>query len=305
MKVTAPPQVAVFGTIYLHWLHAAEVHILTGAAFRTWVALLTTAAGKQSSTAYLSQLNAATGLADTALRKAFRELEAAGLIARQRSAGWGAPGRRSNGYTLLSPPSCRQAETEAGKALYSKPEQVESSTQGAAHTSTQGAAHTSTQGAAHTSTQGAAHTSTQGAAIHDLSQGSHSRSTHTERLAQDVARVCARCGAPPGKACAEKCRNPLLAGKGIDPDAQKTAKRLVCEWLQYVKRAPRSPWPSEVKYALELLDHDGEERAFNLVRAASIQLETSGALQKTYSFCGLRSVIVTPYKMIGGSIVLD
>ena len=293
MKMTAPPQVAVFGTIYLHWLHAAEVHTLTGAAFRTWVALLTTAAGKPTSTAYLSQLNAATGLADTALRKAFRELEAAGLIARQRSAGWGAPGRRSNGYELLPPPSMRAAEAAARKILYSTPEQVESSTQGAAHTSTQGAAHTSTQGAAHTSTQGAGHTSTQGAGIQDLSQGSHSGSTHTDRLPQDVARA------------AEKCRKPLLDGKGIAPDAEKTAKRLVCEWLQYVKRAPRSPWPSEVKYALELLDHDGEERAFNLVRSASIQLETSGALQKTYSFCGLRSVIVTPYKMIGGSIVLD
>ena len=294
MKVNAPPQVAVFGTIYLHWLHAAEVHTLTGAAFRTWVALLTTAAGRTSSTAYLSQLGTATGLAETALRKAFRELEAAGLIERQRSAGWGAPGRRSNGYTMLSPPSCRQAETEAKKALYSKPEQVESSTQGAAHTSTQGAGHTSTQGAGHTSTQGAGHTSTQGAGIQDLSQGSHSGSTHTERLPQDVARACARCGAPAGTECSKKCRKPLLEGKDIDPDAQKTAKRLVCEWLQYIKRAPRSPWPSEVAYAIELLDHDGEERAFDLVRAASRELETRGALGKTYSFCGLKSVIVTP-----------
>ena len=264
MQVVAPPSVAVFAVVYLHWLQAKEVQELSSAALRVWLALLATAAGKPSSNAYLSQISESTGLGETAIRKAFRELENAGLIQRHKGAGWGSPGRRSNGYELLSPPSTRDAEAAAGKVLYSKPEQVESSTQGAGHTRTRGAGHTRTQGAG----------------TQDLSQDL-SVDTHT-RLPQAVARKCARCGAKPGQACSEKCIDPLL---------ESESKRLVMEWLRYIRRIERAPWPSELKLAREWIASEGTDQAFSLVRSASQELETRGGLTKLYSFCGLQSVV--------------
>ena len=112
-----PTDPLLYGRVWAHWLSSTEVQSLSAPAFRTWVSLLACAAGRGATDAFVARISHVTGYSDRTLRTCFSELEQAGLLQRKPGQGYGAAGRKSTLYVLLSPASVAAAEAEARSIL--------------------------------------------------------------------------------------------------------------------------------------------------------------------------------------------
>ena len=107
----------LYARIWLHWLDTNEIRALSGRSLRLWMLLHAHAAGQDRTDAFRDALEQESGISDQHMRACFRELEAAGLLEREVGAGYGAAGRKSTVYKLLSPPSVREREERSRQAL--------------------------------------------------------------------------------------------------------------------------------------------------------------------------------------------